>query len=1109
MDLSDLGLKRPRELELPLVTASKQRKAVRTIAPAASRTGTKWLVKLHAAGRRSATCMQCKEIISAGMCKVGKQSDVKTGGRWLHPQCIPGGLRLDDCIETDDIDPAPSVQQFITDHLTKVAAHNTTHVPPAASSQSNMSAPIGAPALKEPSLTVGSSASTPATPTVADQSEFTQEEEDWIPLDVWRQVATMKLPMLESPPTHLRPVCAASKANLIRSALSHLTTGSVEDRTQKWLQILLFDKFVFNTAGERGTGLNAKIRRRLKMIDEGHWLQLVWETMDAADTGPASQKSTDIAKRIKRITKLASEGSWRRALAATTSQVAPSEKPAATWTKIRAELPSHSRLCPSCSEVLPLTDEDKGKLRQALLSALKGGDPTASPGILGSGIGLWQPLLAQEDDTAAALDFFHLVAIGDMPRDIRRLIMTGDLSPIQRPDGRVRPVIVPNTVGKIALSSLVKVLTPKIKSIVGPWQFGIAEKDGTTKAFSALQNLALQHPDHIVLSTDAGGAHSKCNRDTIDDCLMNADPCLQWILRTWYGEGTSKLWRAADMTRILTTETGLDQGHPPAAALFCVALDQAIKKTHLDISMPPSVAFQDDVYWLVKPEDLDRALEAITTHWAEMGITVNQKKLAIWSASSGLAGRVPVFWKDKVVPSLKVLGQRMQVTLDPEGLPLILGSDNPLHAAHSQLQALQTGLFYLCEEGLSPAIAHEMWLYASTGAITHLLACNHFPPDQLSQLDTLQLQHLRWIIARSPDPKTQLLASLPAALGGIGLPSYSTAAPALFLAAQGRTIPVITQLMGWGSHQRLLEGNPKLRDNIAAARSALIGAGTKYFQLPFGASNPLKTQSTKDMLRPVHLARHAALVSQLAVPSQVRLKGQACAEAGAWIHMATPGGAPKPANTWRTMMRLRLLLPAPGTAQPPEHGSTCNHCLADGTRCPHQLDDAGTHEILCAAGGLIDARHHRTRDWVAEKCHDELHCKISVERDVTLPLVTRAGRMDLIVHRADGPLLIDTVIASCATSNQEELSRRLADPTRALRDAETRKRNRYGAAVLPVAIEDTGRLGNGTKRLLRMLARQAEDPGVSYRQLAGELQSLVLAATASLLQAARGEATTT
>ena len=112
--------------------------------------------------------------------------------------------------------------------------------------------------------------------------------------------------------------------------------------------------------------------------------------------------------------------------------------------------------------------------------------------------------------------------------------------------------------------------------------------------------------------------------------------------------------------------------------------------------------------------------------------------------------------------------------------------------------------------------------------------------------------------------------------------------------------------------------------------------------------------------------------------------------------------------------------------------------------------------------------------------------------------------MDVIARRLGHTLLIDVVVGTTASDNRREQARRAHEPGRSLRIAEARKFSRYGSSVLPMSVEDTGRLGSGTSRLLRALAEESDDASAEYRRLAAELQHVVLSATASMLQAARG-----
>ena len=115
--------------------------------------------------------------------------------------------------------------------------------------------------------------------------------------------------------------------------------------------------------------------------------------------------------------------------------------------------------------------------------------------------------------------------------------------------------------------------------------------------------------------------------------------------------------------------------------------------------------------------------------------------------------------------------------------------------------------------------------------------------------------------------------------------------------------------------------------------------------------------------------------------------------------------------------------------------------------------------------------------------------------------------MDITARRPEGVLEVDVTIATVASTNQAELTRRAREPGRAARTEVKRKLQRYGPSVLAFAVEDAGRLAPGSCRPLRDLAASQTEKPVEeeYQRLVRELQHIVLAASASILQAVRGQ----
>ena len=80
----------------------------------------------------------------------------------------------------------------------------------------------------------------------------------------------------------------------------------------------------------------------------------------------------------------------------------------------------------------------------------------------------------------------------------------------------------------------------------------------------------------------------------------------------------------------------------------------------------------------------------------------------------------------------------------------------------------------------------------------------------------------------------------------------------------------------------------------------------------------------------------------------------------------------------------------------------------------------------------------------------------------------------------------------------------MTEPGRAGRLAAIRKRTRYGGEVLPVAVEDTGRLHPQAARVLHRLAENTYQTSLEYSLLVAELQTVLFSTSMSSQRTAHG-----
>ena len=497
--------------------------------------------------------------------------------------------------------------------------------------------------------------------------------------------------------------------------------------------------------------------------------------------------------------------------------------------------------------------------------------------------------------------------------------------------------------------------------------------------------------------------------------------------------------------------------------------------------------------------------------WARLGLSLNAGKTKIWAPSDETGSQIPEQWRTYRVPALKVLGQHVRVKVDSEGAPFCLGSAPSLQQYVENPRSLQQKLFQLNRDGLEAAIVHQVWLYASGGAVTHLLATTRYAAAELAQMDALQKVHVEWITERVDDSQAMQLARLPLRMGGIAVPDIQVTSLAVFVSAQSRLLPAVASLMPCATVPELLAADTKLVENIEGTIQLLKEAGCPSHVLPFGPQGPVYEKKAKNIAKHIFKRSRENLKVSLDAQQDADLESQSSSQASQWLLEACPGGQPQPDETWRTMLRKRLLQSAPGTPVVPIAGGLCANVRQSGVQCATNLERDKAHERHCPVGGGLIQRHNRCEGWLADKMRQYWRCPVREEKRTSNDIQGSPGRMDIIARRPEGTLQVDVAIASVASVDQAELKRRARDPGRAARAEVKKKLRRYGPSVLAFVLEDSGRLAPSASRLIRDLAGSQEEVPEEelYQKLVREVQHIVLANSASMLQAARGRPRTT
>ncbi len=78
-----------------------------------------------------------------------------------------------------------------------------------------------------------------------------------------------------------------------------------------------------------------------------------------------------------------------------------------------------------------------------------------------------------------------------------------------------------------------------------------------------------------------------------------------------------------------------------------------------------------------------------------------------------------------------------------------------------QLQTLSDRLRHFVSVGLPMSVAHQIWTFASKGAIVHLQSANLYNHEEMASFNPLQIDHTAWMTGRTPEDPDKTGAWLP------------------------------------------------------------------------------------------------------------------------------------------------------------------------------------------------------------------------------------------------------------------------------------------------------------------------------------------------------------
>ena len=363
------------------------------------------------------------------------------------------------------------------------------------------------------------------------------------------------------------------------------------------------------------------------------------------NTAAAHTQRDDDKRCVQRSERLFRLGHSYRALQALTSdtELADLDLPEERET-LRALHPSTQQPMPQCPTDAPEIVIDWNWMEEEMRAT----DNGSAAGPSGCGSNYLSVLAADPHCVHAMAYIVQQIVNNKLPAVIRTLLTTCIVVSLVKYNGGRRPIAIGDIFYRMAARYSLSLIIDKVQHKLAPHQYGIGTPDGCTQIVQSLQHLlkhGAQHspPSHgqsnhadtkrplACLSIDMANAFNAIDRSAVLRAVYSDRELSQcWRAVSFgYGQPSLLLMQCDDMVpdaqAFIESQTGVRQGDPLAALLFCLAMHPVYDALAKQVSAG-CYAYIDDGHFVGTIEECWRAWEMLPAQLRPLTLSANPSK---------------------------------------------------------------------------------------------------------------------------------------------------------------------------------------------------------------------------------------------------------------------------------------------------------------------------------------------------------------------------------------------------------------------------------------------------------------------------------------------------
>ena len=221
-----------------------------------------------------------------------------------------------------------------------------------------------------------------------------------------------------------------------------------------------------------------------------------------------------------------------------------------------------------------------------LLTNLRRARKGAAPGPSGYTSEVLRLVLDDEGATSQFVAVATRIAHADLPPQITQALGLGRIVALQKPNGRVRGIVVGDLLRRLVARCLAQTYAPQIHTACKPHQFALSTRAGTEAIVHALTAAAESNPTHTILSVDGVGAYDTISRASMLQGLIavpEANCCLPFVRQFYTAPSTYISHDSAGQPHSIVQAEGGEQGDPLMPALFSLGQRAALQTVQAEL----------------------------------------------------------------------------------------------------------------------------------------------------------------------------------------------------------------------------------------------------------------------------------------------------------------------------------------------------------------------------------------------------------------------------------------------------------------------------------------------------------------------------------------------